>query len=125
MASKAVLMKAFFDQFISFAKELTEMYPNDADFSLFLTTLQMTKAANPGMIIRMLNDNVAGFEDKIMAKDESFFLGHSFEKDYGEYVEDVNVFSKLKQYIEKMTPTTKDNVWKYIQNITRLAKACS
>ena len=118
-------MKAFFDQFISFAKELTEMYPDDADFSLFLTTLQITKAANPGIVIRMLNDNVAGFEDKIMAKDESFFLGHSFEKDYAEYVDDVNVFSKLKQYIEKMTPATKDNVWKYIQNITRLAKACS
>lgn len=125
MASKGVLMRAFFDQFISFAKELTEMYPDDADFSLFLTTLQMTKAANPGIVIRMLNDNVAGFEDKIMAKDESFFLGHSFEKDYAEYVDDVNVFSKLKQYIENMTPATKDNVWKYIQNITRLAKACS
>jgi len=35
----------------------------------------------------------------------------------------MNIFAKLKQYIEKMSPTSKDHVWKYIQNIVRLAKA--
>jgi hypothetical protein len=124
MASKGVLMKAFFDQFISFAKELTEMYPEDADFSLFLTTIQIAKTTNPSMVIRTVNENVAGFEDKISAKDESFFLNYRFDE-YKEYVEDVDVFSKLKQYIQTMSPGSKDSVWKYLQNITRLAKACA
>jgi hypothetical protein len=125
MASKGVLMKAFFDQFLAFAKELTEMYPNDPDFSLFLTTLQMAKTANPKMVIETLNANIAGFEDKIMAKDESFFMNYNFEKQYASEVEDVNVFAKLRDYNKTMSPESKENVWKYVQNIMRLGKACS
>ena len=125
MTSKAVLMKAFFTQFTSFATELTEMYPNDPDFSMFLNAIQIAKTANPAMVIRTVSANVAGFEDKIMAMDESFFMSHSFEKDYGEYVSDINVFGKLKQYIQDMSPASKANVWKYIQNIMRLAQACA
>jgi hypothetical protein len=124
MASKAVLMKAFFEQITSFSKELTEMYPDDADFSLMLTTVQLMKVTNPSIVVRTINANVGEFESKIMAKDESFFLNYSFSE-YGDVVEDVNVFTKLKQYISTMTPQTKENVWKYVQNITRLAKACS
>lgn len=123
MASKGVLMKAFFDQFISFAKELTEMYPEDPDFSLFLTTIQIAKSANPSIVIRSVNENIAGFEDKILAKDESFFMNYEFNE-YKDVVEDINVFSKLKQYIQTMSPVSKESVWKYLQNITRLAKAC-
>lgn len=118
-------MKAFFDQFIAFAKELTEMYPNDADFSFFLTTLQMAKTTNPKMVIETLNANIAGFEDKIMAKDESFFMNYNFEKQYENDVEDVNVFAKLRDYNKTMTPESKENVWKYVQNIMRLGKACA
>ena len=55
------------------------MYPNDPDFSLFLTTLQMAKTANPKMVIETLNANIAGFEDKIMAKDESFFMNYNLD----------------------------------------------
>ena len=124
MSSKAVLMKAFFEQLISFSKELTEMYPDDADFSFLSTSIQLMKTTNPSLVIKTVNDNVIGFEDKIMAKDESFFLNHDFEEFAGQ-VEDVNLFAKLKQYVTTMSTDSKENVWKYVQNITRLAKACA
>ena len=124
MASKVVLMKAFFEQLISFSKELTEMYPEDVDFSFLLTSIQLMKTTNPALVIKTVNDNVAGLEEKIMAKDESFFLNHDFQEFAGQ-VEDVNLFSKLKQYVTIMPPASKENVWKYVQNITRLAKACA
>ena len=125
MASKGVLMKAFFDQFISFAKELSEMYPDDPDFSFFLSALQLAKTANPKFVIQTLNDNIAGFEDKILAKDESFFMNYNFETKYANDVQDVNIFSKLREYNKMMSPDTKENVWKYVQNIMRLGKACA
>ncbi len=122
MASKGVLMTAFFDQFLTFLTELKDMYPDDPDFSLFLTTLRMLKSSNPSIVIKYVNESVGTFEEKIASKDEAFFLNYEFSE-FSDSV-DMNLFSKLKQYIVQMTPQSKENVWKYIQNITRLAKAC-
>ena len=121
MASKQVLTAAFFDQFTSFSSELCEMYPDDADFSMFATTLKLMKMTNPALVIKYVRDNVLQFEDKIMKKDESFFLDYNFAE-YAEAV-DMNIFQKLRQYIANMTPSSKNSVWVYIQNIVRLAKA--
>jgi len=121
MASKQVLTAAFFDQFTSFSSELCEMYPDDADFSMFATTLKLMKMTNPALVIKYVRDNVLQFEDKIMKKDESFFLDYNFAE-YADAV-DMNIFQKLRQYIASMSPSSKKSVWVYIQNIVRLAKA--
>jgi len=121
MASKQVLTAAFFDQFMAFASELCEMYPDDSDFSMFATTLKLMKMTNPALVVKYVRDNVLQFEDKIMKKDESFFL----EYDFAEYANDVdmNIFQKLRQYTSSMSRSSKNSVWTYIQNIVRLAKA--
>ena len=97
------------------------MYPDDPDFSMFSNTLGLMKMTNPAMVVKYVVDNVLQFEDKIMNSDESFFIDYKFEE-YAEHV-DMNIFQKLRQYIESMSPSSKENVWKYIQNIVRLAKA--
>jgi len=121
MASKQVLTAAFFDQFMAFTSELCEMYPDDSDFSMFATTLKLMKMTNPALVVKYVRDNVLQFEDKIMKKDESFFL----EYDFAEYANDVdmNIFQKLRQYTSSMSASSKNSVWTYIQNIVRLAKA--
>ena len=121
MASKQVLTQAFFDQFMSFSTELCEMYPDDADISMFSSTLKLMKMTNPALVIKYVRDNVIQFEDKIMKKDESFFLDYDFAE-YAEAV-DMNIFQKLRQYVSSMSPASKNSVWVYIQNIVRLAKA--
>jgi hypothetical protein len=122
MASKVVLMTALFDQFISFVTELSEMYPEDPDFSMFATSLRLAKSANPNMVVKYIYDSTSELENQIMSKDENFFLEHTFEQ----HKENVNmdVFSKMKQYFATMSPESKECVWKYCQNIVRLAKAC-
>jgi hypothetical protein len=121
MASKQVLTAAFFDQFMAFTSELCEMYPDDSDFSMFATTLKLMKMTNPALVVKYVRDNVLQFEDKIMKKDESFFLDY----DFAEYANDVdmNIFQKLRQYTSSMSRSSKNSVWTYIQNIVRLAKA--
>ena len=121
MSSKAVLMNAVFDQFTSFLTELIEMYPDDPDFSLFLNSLKLLKTTNPSLVVKYIYENTSMFEDQILNKDEKFFIDYSFSE-YSNDV-DLNIFSKLKQYISNMTPDSKENVWKYIQNIYRLSKA--
>jgi hypothetical protein len=121
MASRQVLTQAFFDQFMAFSTELCEMYPDDPDFSMFSSTLKLMKMTNPALVIKYVRDNVLQFEDKIMKKDESFFLDYNFAE-YAEAV-DMNIFQKLRQYVSSMSPASKNSVWVYIQNIVRLAKA--
>jgi hypothetical protein len=121
MASKQVLTQAFFDQFTSFASELCDMYPDDSDFSMFSTTLKLMKMTNPALVVKYVRENVVKFEDKIMKKDESFFLDYDFTE-YASEV-DMNIFHKLRQYVSSMSPASKNSVWTYIQNIVRLVKA--
>ena len=123
MASKTVLMTALFDQFTSFLSELSDMYPEDTDFPLFATSVRLLRATNPSMLARYIHENTNQYEEKIMARDEKFFLDTDFSE-YSAYVEDMNVFGKLKQYVASMSDSSKESVWKYSQNIIRLAKAC-
>ena len=120
MASKKVLIDAFFDQFITFVNELADMYSEDSDFGMFGTTLKLMKMTNPSLVIKYVSDSTSKFLDKIMASDEAFFMDMDFSVYSGV---DVNIFTKLKTYIETMSPNSKKSVWKYIQNITRLAQA--
>jgi hypothetical protein len=123
MASKIALMNAMYDQFTSFVNELLQMYPDDADFSMFLTTLKLIRSTNPSLLAKYVYENTNAFEEKILNKDEGFFLDYSFSE-YSQDV-DLNIFVKLKEYVKTMSPSSKDNVWKYIQNIYRLSKAIS
>lgn len=123
MASKTVLMTALFDQFNSFLGELQEMYPEDPDFALCITSVRILRSTNPSMLSKYIYENTNKYEEKIMGRDEKFFIETDFSE-YSEYIEDMNVFGKLKQYVANMSDASKDNVWKYCQNIIRLAKAC-
>jgi len=122
MASKVVLMTALFDQFNSCITELSEMYPEDPDFPMFLTSVRIAKSANPSIVVNYIYESVSEYEDQIMTKDEKFFLEHSFEQ-HKENVS-MDIFPKMKEYFATMSSESKENVWKYCQNILRLAKAC-
>jgi hypothetical protein len=123
MASKKVLVEAFYDQISNLVKEMSEMYPEDADFSFYLTGIQLMKTANPSMMIKYVVENVSPFENMIIEKNDKFFLDYGFEEYEGHV--NSNIFVKLKQYISTMSESSKECVWKYIHNIMRLSKACS
>ena len=122
MASKVILITALFDQFIAFITELAEMYPDDPDFSMFLTTVRLAKTANPNIVVKYIYETTSAYESQIMSKDENFFLTSSFEE-HKENV-DMDIFSKMKVYFASMSADSKQSVWLYSQNILRLAKAC-
>lgn len=121
MASRIVLLNALYDQVLSFLGELTEMYPDDVDFPVFTTTIKMLRSTNPSLIATYIREYTQQFTNQIANKDEKFFLEYSFSE-YEEHV-DVNIFSKLKNYFKNMNQCSKDNVWKYTQNIVKLVNS--
>jgi hypothetical protein len=116
-------MTALFDQFGSFLSELSDMYPEDVDFPMCSTSIRLLRSTNPSMLAKYIYENTNKYEDRIMARDEKFFLDTDFSE-YSDSIQDMNIFEKLKQYVANMSDTSKESVWKYCQNIIRLAKAC-
>jgi hypothetical protein len=116
--SKKVLIDAFFNQFNAFLTAMNEMYPDDEDFPVFITTLTMMRTTNPVLVLKFVKSEIIDlYAEKIQAKDESFFMNEDYSKR-----DDVNldIVQKIKQYIQGMSPATKDTVWKYIDIITKL-----
>jgi hypothetical protein len=119
MPSNTAVVNAFFDQLIAFLTELSEMYPDDADFSLGLTSTKMIRKINPTMWVKIFYDNAKPYDSEIMTKNEKFFMDHSFSD-----MEDLdfNILAKLKQYVQGMSEASKKVVWIYVENLYKLGK---
>lgn len=119
MSPNKVLVNAFFDQIITFLSELKEMYPEDPDFPLGLTSIKLMRNVNPAMVVKMFFETARPYESEISTKNENFFLDHSFSN-----VEDLdfNLLDKLKQYVRGMSADSKKSVWVYVENLYKLAK---
>ena len=119
MAPNIALVKAFYDQVITFLGELKEMYPDDPDFALGLSTMKMMRTMNPTMWVKMFYDEAKPYESEILSKNEKFFLDHSFNdvKDM-----DFSILAKLKQYVQGMSDASKKVVWMYVENLYKLGK---
>jgi len=116
--SKKILIDAFFSQFSAFLNELKQMYPEDPDFPMFLSSLSLIKSTNPMMVVKFVQTEIVDkFGEKIAVRDETFFMNQDFS-DHGDV--DLDIVKKLKQYIEGMSADTKETVWKYIEIITKL-----
>ena len=117
--SKKVLIDTFFNQFTDFLKQLENMYPDDTDFPVFITTLDLLKSTNPMLVVKFVKENIVDlYKDKILNKDESFFLDQDYTK-HGDV--DLNIVHKLKKYVKDMSSNSKDVVWKHIELLMKLA----
>ena len=116
--SKKILIDAMFTQFSSFLEELKQMYPEDTDFPVFLTTFSLLKSTNPMMVVNFVNSEIiVPYGTKIANRDESFFLNEDFSQRPDV---DVDVMYKVKQYVKGMSPSSKEMVWKYVEIITQI-----
>ena len=115
--SKKIFIEAFYTQFGEFLGELTKMYPDDKDFPDFAANLKIMKFMNPMYPINFIKTDVIDkFDDKIISRDESFFLNNKEIQQSA----DIDIIYKLKNYITDMSPQNKESVWSYIEIITKL-----
>lgn len=117
--SRKIFIDTFFNQFTQFVQQLSEIYPDDTDFPIFLSTLGLMKSTNPMLVVNFVKTEIVDpFEDKIMKRDESFFMN----QDYSDKDVSIDIIRKIKEYIQNMTPKNKEIVWSYIELLTKLCK---
>lgn len=116
----ATALKTFFVQMNTILENLSDMFPEDADFptfKLFLGTLQKT---NPGVVVKIFYENVTSkYEAQILARDEAFLTAYE-GAEYGADVADI--ISKVKSYWSVLDDQTKDSLWQYMYILNELCK---
>ena len=84
MSDKAIVMKAFLNQFTEFVEDIHSVFPDNADIDSAKTALFLVKKTNPRILLNAWATYIVGpYTDKIERGDIGFFL----EKDYTQDLE--------------------------------------
>ena len=109
-------LSAFNTQILRLVDELIEIYPEDFDFKTFKNSLDMLKRANARAPLELFQQHIYIHKEKIINKDESFFLNNDFSHQAeGNSEKFLQIVTKLKQYWLDMSSNTKESIWKYFK----------
>ena len=122
--SKKIFMDAFFTQFHEFMGQLIKVFPNDEDFPAYDAGVSLVQRMNPAMVFSEFNKHVGPFEDVIRAKDDNFFMNHTFASLEPDNTME-NVIQKLKGYWAELSDQNKSSIWDYIILLLDIAKRCA
>ncbi len=118
-ATASTYLKSFFHQLSEVVGELAEMFPEDQDFKVFQTYVSMLQRTNPSMVIDSFHEYVTlKYDDKITARDESFFLTYVT----AEYTDTPDIVAKIKSCWGVLTEPSKEAIWQYIYILKELTK---
>ena len=103
---------AFITMMEQFLNELVKTFPEEKSLKKYATAFDLVKGANPRKVVTMYMDEVRPYQDKIMSKDESFFLTAEID-----FLKNLNV---KKWWTPDLSDGTRDAVWQYLQTLTVL-----
>jgi hypothetical protein len=127
--SSANVLNAFNNHFFEFISDIQSTFPDDADLQTAKNYMTMMRKANPKMIAKIWQKNIASkYHEQIAKGDLTFFL----EKDYTSDVQNnenssqiINCINRFKTPIKEMTKENQAKSMKYIQNLTELSQMIS
>ena len=107
-----------------FISDLSRVYPNDTDLIKFKTTINMVLLVSDKDMIKIFKEYVyEKYNDKILGKDEDFFMEHTYGdelKTGAEYNVTEQLIEKIKSYWTNMTEDNKMTVWSYFILLVKL-----
>lgn len=118
------LLSAFNTQVENFLTELTEMYPDDKDLAFGKTSVYLLKKTNPRHIHSLFYNYAYPYKEKVLRKDESFFLEKDESKYFYSEESRKNYFStilNLKKYWKGMSTESKEQIWTYFLVLFKLS----
>lgn len=121
--SRKIFIDAFFNQFNDFLEQLIRVFPEDTDFPAYLSGLKLLQRTNPMLVITQVKEHVSPYEETIRAKNEDFFLKHTFDDVSDDAID--QVINKLKGLWGVLDDSNKKHVWEYVTVLLELAKRCA
>ncbi len=125
MASKKILVDAFFNTYEDFMQQMIAVYPDDRDFPLYMSGLAMFRRVNPAIIVGKTWKWVSKFENQIKTRDESFFLEYDYSNDTEGEEPLEQTLEKLRGMWKNLSEHNRKIVWDYVNIIMELSRRCS
>ena len=104
---------AFTDMMKQFLLELNKTFPKEKAIKKCLNGFEMMVDTNPRILVDKFVESVTPYQDKLSARDESFFMENC---DKIEFVKDMN----LKTNWPDASEGTKNAIWQYMQTLFML-----
>ena len=112
-------LSAFNDLFGQFITELCKTFPQEKELKKILTGFEVMRSANPRKVLELFMTSILPVKEKIMARDESFFMSDEWKKSFKS--EDVDVVASwipiVKAHWTSASENTRDAIWQYLNTL--------
>ena len=105
-------ISAWNDMMVQFINELRSTFPEEKSIKKYQTSFDLLRKTNPRKCVEGYMAEVTPVQDKIMSKDESFFLDSN--SNTSELIRDLNI---AKYWTSDLSQNTKDAIWQYLQTL--------
>ena len=105
-------ISAWNDMMAQFINELHSTFPEEKAIKKYQTSFDLLRKSNPRKCVEGYMAEVTSVQEKIMSKDESFFLDPSTIK--SELIRELNI---SKYWTPELSQNTKDAIWQYLQTL--------
>lgn len=116
-------LEKFNDTILELVDDLIRVFPGDSDFKMYKFAIQGAIIADPQIVQRVFRERICTvYGEKIVARDEEFFISNTYSDMKEEFSEAEQLISKLKGCWSGLTPAQRDVVWKYMRLLVMLDK---
>ena len=102
-------VQAFNSVMEEFLKELKETFPEEKKIKVYYNSFLSLKKVNQRKVLDTFMAEISKHSDKIVNKDESYFLDSD-----DEFLKELNI---KKWWTSKLSQTTKDAIWQYLNTL--------
>jgi hypothetical protein len=124
MSDQQLRIDTFNSLFFDFLNDLSVLFPNDRTLSFCKSSASAIRMVDAKFIVKEFKAGIAPFTDRILKKDEEYFMKSEFVENFGN---DHYIINEINRVINiwKDPNTTKDTkkmVWDYVLKLTKLSK---
>ena len=94
-----------------FLTELVQTFPEEKAMKKYLTAFEMAKQSNARMVMNEFMKSVNPYAQKIMSKDDTFFIEHNSEIPF---LDELNL---KEHWNDTLSENTKNAIWQYLQTL--------
>lgn len=115
------ILGAFNNVLTDFIDDCILVFPEDTDFKVYKKGVNLLVKVNPKKVLTVFTDYTTIYRDKILVKDEDFFLNTDYtdivsSNSNSKYSESdiFNIINKIKGYWVELNDSNKTKIWDYM-----------
>ena len=105
-------VSAWNDMMEQFISELEQTFPEEKSIKKYKSSFELLRKSNPRKCIDSYMSEITKYQEKIMKKDESFFLENN-----DSIIKELNI---KQHWNDDLSNKTKDAIWQYLQTLYML-----